>query len=163
MIRKDLFRPPPGAIMPIIPLDAFARACRIFLDLAYPNGPDSVPGSARPFYEVSPTCDLDAILPEAGATTAVVRALPTGHSIRLGSADFPFLRLNVQFLSRDDGGDWLFSVDTHDAWRHPGPDHVESWTAFQEANRNLKGKIETAWDEAGILTHAGLLKRELPV
>ena len=51
----------------------------------------------------------------------------------------------------------LFVATAH-GMAHPD---AAAWIALQAANRELKGRIERAWEAAGLLTHNSLLRREL--
>jgi hypothetical protein len=123
------------------------RACRIFLQLAYPEGGRVVPP------------------PEVLLAPPLCQPLPTGdagrrgYSLRLGSALHPHFKL--QIVDHPDAG-CVFSVDTHDAFRLDARDpDAARWSAFQKSNRQLKEQIERAWEEAGLLTFNALLRREL--
>jgi hypothetical protein len=60
------------------------------------------------------------------------------------------------------GDEWVFAVDTHDMVQVPA-DHPDAprWAGLQESNRRLKEQIEQSWEEAGLLTFAALLRRDL--
>ncbi len=123
------------------------RACRIFLQLAYPEGNRSVPPPE--VLLASPLCQP---LPAGGD------ARP-GYALRLGSALHPHLKL--QIVDHADAG-CVFSVDTHDAFRLDArASDAHRWSEFQKSNRQLKERIERAWEEAGLLTFNALLRREL--
>ena len=82
-----------------------------------------------------------------------------GYSFRLGCAHYPHLKL--QAVTAEDGS-LVFTVDTHDAVQladeHPD---LPRWRQLQTANRELKTRIERAWEADGLLTFNGLLRREL--
>lgn len=137
-----------------------ALACRIFLHLAYPGAPDTIPEPRRGFWTLQDDQELEPLLaPPLCEPLRREDGGGRGHAWRLGSAGYPHLKL--QAVNQDDGP-LLFAVDTHDALRVP-PDHPDAaaWSALQIANRQLKEKIEKAWDEAGLLTFNGLLRRDL--
>lgn len=143
-----------------IPIEILNRACRIYAEQAYPDGPDTYSDAARELACLSPGADVRTFF----ATRGVIRELDGVHpglSIRLGCAAFPFLRLVLQEIELHDGTNWLFAVDTHDSWHHPDHADAAGWLSLQSANRELKSRIETAWDKAGILTHNRLLRQEL--
>jgi hypothetical protein len=136
------------------------RACRIFLALAYPQGLDSVPPERRHFHDLDPALSLEVLLgPPLCQPLRTPEGGRRGHALRLGSAAYPHLKLQVVTL---EDGTCVFAVDTHDTL-HLGPDHPEAarWEQIQEANRRLKQAIEQAWEGAGLLTFNGLLRREL--
>jgi hypothetical protein len=136
------------------------RACRIFLELAYPEGRHTIPPPKDAFLALP----LDQP-PETVLRSSIGQPLPApcggirGYTLRLGSAAFPHLKL--QIVQVEDGS-WVFSVDTHDAIvldpLHPD---FARWTELQRSNRGLKEQIELAWENAGLLTFNALLRREL--
>jgi len=154
-----------------LPSSLLADACRIFLDLAYPGGPETIPEKKRVFYQLQADHSLEQVLPpgspgvceELKAAQGDVR----GYALRLGSAAFPHLKLKVQLIDHENATVWVFTVDTHDSYSrasfYPPPDHPEAaaWRALQAANRALKEQIETALDRHGIPTFTGLLRRDL--
>jgi hypothetical protein len=53
-------------------------------------------------------------------------------------------------------------VDTHDQLRlDPRHPDAAGWAQLQAINRELKEKIEHAWEADGLLTFNALLRREL--
>ncbi len=135
------------------------RVCRIFLELAYPEGHSTIPSPQNAYL------DLDAAqLPESVLIPPLCQELRRrdggrrGYVLRLGSARYPHLKL--QIVDQEDTG-CVFSVDTHDGFSidtaHPD---AARWTELQTANRRLKEQIEGAWEEAGLLTFNALLRRE---
>jgi hypothetical protein len=136
------------------------QACRTFLRLAYPDGPEAVPLAKQPYLRIDPSAPLEPLL-----APPVCQALPApgggvrGYSFRLGCAHYPHLKLQV--VTTDDGS-LVFSVDTHDAVQLQ-PNHPDAgrWRQLQTANRELKTRIERAWEAEGLLTFNGLLRREL--
>ena len=143
------------------PVDILAQTCRIFLDHAYPRGPETIPVARRAYWgipidaEVGPYLDADSV--GRGICERLAKQHP-GFSFRLGCEGFPFTKLTLQLV--DEVG-WLCGVDTHDGWRHPDDPDASAWSAVQSANRELKSRIERAFDAAGLLTHNGLLRRDL--
>jgi hypothetical protein len=142
-----------------------SRACRIFFNLAYPGGEETIPAKRRVYLHLSPEEPLEAFLPPAPAASGIGQVLPApggrtrGYAFRLGSAAFPHLKL--QIVDYDNGNAWVFAVDTHDAFL-PGlpPDHpdMKLWKALQEGNRKLKEQIERAWEREGLTTFNSLLR-----
>lgn len=136
------------------------RACRIFLELAYPDGYPTIPPPKNIFFSLRDNQPLEALL-----TSPVCQPLRTpdgvlrGYSLRLGSAFHPHLKL--QIISHDDLV-CIFGVDTHDAIDlQSAYADAARWEQFQKVNRQLKERIEQAWEAAGLLTFNGLLRREL--
>ena len=144
------------------------RACRIFLEAAYPQGASAIPVSKLPFVNVRDEEPLGNYLPPAPLAQGVCQTIgPEGYTFRLGSSHYPNLKLKVQCVGHDGAARCVFSVDTHDAFsdRHfkPPADHPDAaaWIALQAANQALKEKIEAAWEKAGLLTFNRLLRDEL--
>src|SRR5262249_37091535 len=88
-----------------------------------------------------------------------------GYAFRLGSAGFPHLKLQVtEYRAR---GLWVFAVDTHDSFPRSVPAPPESdpdyaaWTALQKTNRQLKERVERAWEQDGLWTFNRLLRTDL--
>ncbi len=42
-----------GAALDALTTQELAQACRIFLDLAYPDGPDTIPANKLPYYTIA--------------------------------------------------------------------------------------------------------------
>jgi hypothetical protein len=133
------------------------RACDIFVRHAYPNG--EVPATKRAYVGISANQPLEPLLlPPVCQVLPAAGGVIRGYAFRLGSTIFPHLKL--QIVECD--GRCVFSVDTHDAIRlDPTHPDAERWAKIQTANRALKERIESAWDEAGLLTFNGLLRQEL--
>jgi len=141
------------------------RACRIFLELAYPGGEETIPVKRRVYLGLTPDQPLEAFLPPAPAACGIGQVLPAaggrsrGYAFRLGSSTFPHLKLQV--IDYDNGSALVFTVDTHDAFQ-PGlpanhPD-AKVWRSLQEGNRTLKEQIERAWEREGLTTFHRLLR-----
>ena len=136
------------------------RACRTFLVLAYPDGPQTVPPVKQPFLHINPDAPLEPLLaPPVGQALLAPGGGVRGYSFRLGCAHYPHLKLQV--VTTDDGS-LVFTVDTHDAVQlQPNHPDLARWRQLQAANRELKTRIERAWEAEGLLTFNGLLRREL--
>jgi hypothetical protein len=136
------------------------RACRIFFQLAYPEGSHTVPPPKNAFLALHADQPLEALLvPPVCQPLPACRGGPRGYSLRLGSALHPHLKM--QIVDHTEAG-CVFSVDTHDAicLDARNPDTLR-WTEFQRSNCRLKEQIERAWEAAGLLTFNALLRREL--
>ena len=148
--------------MPGLTCAALGEACRIFLGHAYPQGEETIPGPRRSYLRIHSGQPLDPLL-----KSPICQALPTqngrqgGWSFRLGSACYPNLKLQV--VDCEGAGALVFCVDTHDGMLPRDPNHPDAdrVAALQAANRQLKEKIEEAWEAAGLLTFNGLLRRQL--
>jgi hypothetical protein len=140
--------------------ELLGRACRIFLALAYPQGEETIPAARRAMLHLPADQPLEALLvPPLAQTLATPQGARRGYALRLGSATFPHLKLQVTL--REDAA-CVFSVDTHDAIRlDPGHPDAAAWGQLQAANRRLKEQIECAWEADGLQTFNSLLRREL--
>ncbi len=148
-----------------------ASACRIFMDLAYPDGPGTIPEFKLPYYEMTAERSLVEFLPPAPQSVGVTRTLSRnaggmfGYEFRLGSTHYPHLKLRVQAMDLRDGEAWVFSVDTHDGFcavtANLSPEDAQAWRTLVEQNRALKHAIERALAEAGYLTPIAILRIDL--
>ena len=139
----------------------FSRACRIFLALAYPGGPATIPTARARYFDIDGGQSLESLLvPPTCQPIPHAAGGIRGYAMRLGSSDYPHLKL--QMIDCDQTGTWVFAVDTHDCIQlDANHADAERWRTLQAANRSLKEQIEHAWDAAGLLTFAGLLRRGL--
>jgi len=148
-----------------------ARACRIFLRIAYSEGPATIPASKLPYNEIPEDGPVEAYLPPAKTAAGICRDLSKtkagipGYEFRLGSARFPHLKLRIQSMDFHERGVWVYSVDTHDHFLppsdHRSPDEADGWRALIDYNRTLKQQIEEELGAAGFLTPKTLLKLDL--
>jgi hypothetical protein len=129
--------------------------------LAYPGGSNTVPTAKRVFLDSAADQPLEPLLrPPLCEALRTPEGKLRGYALRLGSAGYPHLKLQV--VGQNEGADWIFAVDTHDALQldanHPD---AAGWRKLQAGNRQLKAQIEQAWEAEGLLTFNGLLRREL--
>lgn len=139
---------------------ALECACRIFLEQAYPDGPHTIPPPKNRYFALDVAQPVESLLTPPVCEPLVRRdGALRGYSLRLGSVQHPHLKLQIV---DHDGVECVFYVDTHDGLSldssHPD---AARWTEVQAANRHLKEEIERVWEEAGLLTFNGLLRREL--
>jgi len=143
------------------------------MELAYPGGPQTIPPKKRPYLEIDPSRPVTDYLPPAPVAACVVQELSRkdgaapGYEFRLGSTHFPHIKLRVQWMECQGKTMCVYTVDTHDAFSRqsvqPPPDHPDAagWSALQEANRQLKDRVEDALEDAGFLTFKNLLRLDL--
>jgi len=149
-------------------------ACRLFMDLAYPDGPAVIPPKKRPYHQIPPDAPLADYLPPGPLAASVCADLSArkqgqrGYEFRLGSTHFPHLKLRVQEVTHRGQSLWVYSVDTHDAFPRcndsPPDGHPDAaaWRILQEKNATLKARIEEALEAAGYITFKSLLRMGLP-
>jgi hypothetical protein len=135
-------------------------ACRIFLERAYPHGADTIPPPKNNFLTLNVAQPVESVLAPPVCQPLFRRdGGLRGYALRLGSVLHPHLKL--QIVDHDEAG-CVFSVDTHDGFSlDPSHPDAARWKELQTANCRLKEDIERAWEEAGLLTFNGLLRREL--
>jgi hypothetical protein len=145
--------------MKVLTTALLAGACEIFLRRAYPEGEQAIPSAKRPFLHLSADQPLEPLLvAPVYHPVYTVEGKERGGAFRLGSSHYPHLKMQVI----EQGHACIFSVDTHDQVRVPA-DHPDAprLAALQAVNQQLKQQIESAWEEAGLLTFRGLLRQEL--
>ena len=80
------------------------------------------------------------------------------YALRLGNARYPHMKLQIQGWPNSDG--YLLSVNTHDQvlTMATQPHEAEASRDLQAYNRDLKERIEQAWEEAELPTFNGYLR-----
>jgi len=146
------------------------QACLIFRELAYPDGPTTIPLKKRAYYSMDAARPLADYLPPSPVAGGIAQELstrkdgPRGYEFRLGSCHFPHLKLRVQLMEHAGSSVWVFTVDTHDAFSPPAGDpRAAEWLALKEMNRLLKDQIENELDQAGFETFKSLLRGDLKI
>src|SRR4051812_46417641 len=142
--------------MQCLTTDLVSQACRIFLALAYPAGESAIPAKKRILLGLPSCLDIFEFMGNEPAMLDCCQSVcsATGESrallIRVGCKHYPHLKLKAQLVGEEEKREWLFSVDTHDAYSSttflPPPDHPDAgaWRTVQAANVALKEKIEAA-------------------
>lgn len=153
--------------------EILARACNIFMTIAYPAGIDSIPDKKKPYFNIPMDCRVAEYLPPSPRAEGICQVLSApgggvrGFAFRLGSERFPHLKLKLQFIDYSNTATWVLLVDTHDAFSrssfHPPADHPDAraWRDLQKNNRELKEKIEGQFEKNGLETFNSLLRRDL--
>lgn len=159
-------------LVPALATGDLARACRVFLDLAYPDGAETIPVNKRAYFDIGADSPIEDFIPPAKVALSVCQELPRrqdaqrGYAFRLGSAAYPHLKLCVQPILFRDHPVWVYSVDTHDGGAKLAnlmpPGEAHQWRAMIGQNRRLKEEIESALALAGFLTPNNLLQLDLP-
>lgn len=146
-------------------------ACRVFMDLAYLDVPESVPECKRPYCDIPEESSIAEFLPPSpiargiGQDLSKLKGAVQGYEFRLGSCDHPHLKLRIQRMEFHGNNVWVYSVDTHDrflqATQHLSVEEADAWRKLTESNRTLKHKIEEALAAAGFMTPVSLLRVDL--
>lgn len=128
------------------------KAIAIYQEHAYGTG-----GGTRRPVDLGAAHDADAVL--ATFQKEQVETIP-GHpchrySLRLGNRNYPFMKLLLQ--EHLVAGEFFFAVDTHDQMEiKPDYPDYEAWMAVRRFNRDLKRRIESGFDAAGLDTAAAV-------
>jgi hypothetical protein len=136
------------------------RACDIFLTHAYAGEEAAIPPNRLCYLHIAPNTPLDTLLtPPVCQPLRKPEGQLRGYAWRLGSPHYPHLKLHAVLA---EGDACVFMVDTHDSMQlDPSHPDAQRWSQIQLANRQLKERIERAWEDAGLLTFNGLLRRKL--
>lgn len=127
------------------------RAIRIFLEHAWP--PDRGPKPKLRVEDFEECATLEELF--ARCERPRDEGTAARYTLRLGNWRYPFMKFVIQeYLV---GGEYFFSVDTHDDLKiTPDMPDYEGWCEIRRFNRDLKGRVETAWSEADLPTHEDL-------
>jgi hypothetical protein len=142
------------------------------MELAYPDGPSTIPDNKRPYFEMTPADSIADYLSPAVLAVGICQDLSKlkggvrGYEFRLGSSIHAHLKLRVQLVTFHQREVWVYSVDTHDrfvaqATRHLCAELQAEWRELVEKNTLLKKEIEDAFALAGHLTPRSLLRLDL--
>src|SRR5262249_40738444 len=85
----------------------------------------------------------------------------TVYALRLGSADYPNLKLEIRPFPNQTG--FVFWVNTHDHFVTVTPDmpDAKAWTDLVRRNRDLKQAVERAWAAQKLPTFTSAMQEEL--
>jgi len=162
-----------GSLMQQLTTQLLSRVCRIFLELAYPEGPATIPVKKRLYFEIPGDQSIEAFLPPSACAVGVCQTRKgdtgelCGYDFRLGSIDFQHLKLRLQLVNVNNVATLVAMVDTHDAFSKdascPPAEHPDAkvWLEMQKANRALKEKIEAAFEQNNVATFNSILRDEL--
>lgn len=160
-----------GDVVDALAIQDLSLACRLFMELAYPDGIHTIPASKRPYANIPSEGSIEDYLPPAKLAVSLCQNLSLlkggtrGYEFRLGSARHPHLKLRIQLVDFHEQDVWVYSVDTHDRFFHAtqnlSPEDGAAWRTLVEQNRSLKHAIEEALALAGQLTPKGLLQFDL--
>ncbi|MFT5288656.1 MAG: CheY-like chemotaxis protein [Planctomycetota bacterium] len=128
------------------------RAVALYVDCAFPGaGVSKKPALLRELEDASSIVELLGRFERVGGGDGDLKR----YALRIGNARYPFMKFIVQEHLVDD--EFFFSVDTHDNLeiRPDNPDFAE-WERVKEYNREMKDRIEKAWDADGLPTNTDL-------
>ena len=136
------------------------QAVRIFLGLAYGDDPPAKTAAFIPPQDCDVAQWLMSNLSErdpAKAELANVRSF----ALRVGCGHYPNMKLRISRTPL--GREFMFSVDTHDAFlKVPhGSDDGDSLEQLKQANATIASDIRKAWDAAKLPTELAFLKRSV--
>jgi hypothetical protein len=135
------------------------QAMQIYLSIAYSSG--NVPENRRHFSQIGASHTLEECLALKGVEQLPSNpGVPPGYSLRMGNAFYPHMKLTIQ--PYDSAPGFVFGIDTHDQFKlaetSPEKDAVR---ALQTKNQQIARSIEMAWEEVGLPTQSGLLRKYL--
>lgn len=140
-------------------LDAerIAKAVEVFAREAY--GDRGLPNDRRHLLEIRGCDSLARMLSVKGVErlkSSLANRLD-GFAVRVGRTGYPPMKMTI--LPYGDTSDFVFGVDTHDRLELPpnAPD-FEEFQKVRQFNQQLAGRIERAFEAAGLPTQASMLK-----
>lgn len=132
------------------------RALAIYMAEAWPAGCNGRPSAQAQaaIADLEGVGDLEELFTHFEGTGGGGGGLKR-YTLRLGNQRYPFMKFVVQ--EHLVYGEYFFSVDTHDNLdvRPDAPDYAE-WSLLKDFNRELKGRIEERFEQAGLPTNADL-------
>ena len=141
--------------------DMLRDAIAVYLQHAYPNGriPEVVQGRvaldpSRPVPELLRAPPFENYVADAPFHCTV-------HALRLGSADYPHIKLEIRPFTNHAG--FMFWVNTHDQFISPDakmPD-ADRWREVIRRNGDLKQAVERAWADAKLPTFRTAMQEDL--
>jgi hypothetical protein len=136
-------------------------AIAIYLKHAYPDG--SIPAVVQQRVALDANRPVPELLGAAPFENYVADA-PfhcTVHALRLGSTDYPHLKMEIRPFTNQAG--FMFWVNTHDQFFAPDakmPD-ADRWRELIRRNRDLKQAVERAWAAAKLPTFTSAMQEDL--
>jgi len=141
--------------------DQLRDAIAIYLKHAYPSGqlPEVVQqrvalDANRPTAELIGSPPFESYVADAPFPCTV-------HALRLGSVDYPHLKMEVRPFPSNAG--YLFWVNTHDRFISPDsnlPD-ADRWREVVRRNRDLKQAVERAWADVNLPTFRTAMQEDM--
>jgi hypothetical protein len=141
--------------------EALHEAISIYLRLAYPHGtiPEIVRqrialNESRPVAEIVQSPPFESYTSEAPTRCTV-------HALRLGSEDYPHIKLEIRPFPGTAG--FVFWVNTHDQFISPDSNlpGADAWRGVVRRNRDLKQDVERAWAAKKLPTFTTAIEEEL--
>src|SRR5258708_37915960 len=97
-------------------IPTLGQATKVFLSLAYPAGPATIPPNKCLFWDLGSSPSLELITqPPVCQTLLGADGQLRGYAFRLGCSTYPHLKLQV--VQCDQSQKIVFAVDTHDAMK----------------------------------------------
>lgn len=136
-----------------------SQAVHIYVSIAYSSG--NVPENRRQFAESAADLSLEQFWNLKG-----VERLPSkpggeaGYALRIGNVHYPHMKLTIQPYDGPPG--FVFGVDSHDQFKLTADSpELAAVKELQDKNAQIARSIVTAWEEVGLPTQSGLLRRYL--
>jgi hypothetical protein len=132
----------------------------IYLQFAYPNG--AIPGAVQKRLALD---ERRPLLESLGAPPfenypAKAPFQCTVYALRLGSADYPNLKMEIRPFPHPLG--FVFWVNTHDEFVpvNTTARDVDQWRELMRRNRDLKQTVERAWTDRQLPTFASAMQED---
>ncbi len=132
--------------------DMLREAIATYIQFAYPSGqlPDVVRqrialDADRPILDVVRAAPFENYTAKAPFPCTV-------HALRLGSDDYPHLKMEIRPFPNSAG--FVFWVNTHDQFVAPNDKMLDAdrWRRVVQRNRDLKQNVERAWADKKLPT-----------
>lgn len=141
--------------------DMLREAIAIFLKYSYPTG--QVPEVVQKRIVLDSSRPVPKAISEPPFENYVADA-PfhcTVSALRLGSADYPHLKMEIRPFTNHVG--FVFWVNTHDQFISPDSKVADAdrWREVLERNQNLKQTVERAWAAHKLPTFATAMQEDL--
>lgn len=141
--------------------DMLRDAIAIYLKHAYPTG--QIPEPVRKRIALEPSRPMPELLGGSPFENYVADA-PfhcTVHALRLGSVDYPHLKMEIRPFTNHAG--FVFWVNTHDQFIAPDAKMTDAdrWREVVRRNRELKQTVERAWAESKLPTFTTAMQEDL--
>jgi hypothetical protein len=136
-------------------------AIAVYLQCAYPGG--QIPAIVQQRISLDETRPVGELLASTPFENYIAEA-PfhcTVYALRLGSADYPNVKMEIRPFPNHLG--FVFWVNTHDHFVtiSPGMPDADGWRDVVRRNRDLKQAVERAWAARKLPTFTSAMQEDL--
>jgi hypothetical protein len=137
------------------------EAVGVYLQCAYPTGQVPAVVQQRIGFDESRSLTECLGAPPFENYVATAPFQCTVHALRLGSIDYPNLKLEIRPFPSREG--FVFWVNTHDQFVAVTPNmpDAEAWGAVVRRNRDLKQQVEREWASRKLPTFTTVMQQDL--